>query len=367
MALIDYLEHSREPDGRGTDAAHPWGGHPAREIDPGLAEHFAQDLLDRLEGLPPPDDAPWLVPVDTTCALTAIGGGWGVYGVGVLGVDLGDGGRNRLELVLDPAWLDVDFRAQRSRVPWMLAGDAEWATLRLRDLLALDIPYDAVLRASLPPEPYIAPGDVSSWPPAASRSPMTPTTGTLGPAVVYTDQFGNPGEGYLTAGHVVPPHGQIPQVDLQPRGAAPVTLPVASSQVPGGLGTGLGHYLRGAVDAAIIDTAGLPLTGVGAAGAAGRMGAARRVGAGSPPSGFVTGYALWLATKTSAWSDCYTVASKGGSFAGPGDSGAAVLSGSDVIGIVVGGAATVPGCPSSMTYVQDIATISTALQCSVVP
>jgi hypothetical protein len=355
MPLIDYLEHSRGHD------------HAPRELDPGTVDHFAYDVLTRLEHLPPPEDAAWLVPTGSTCALTAIGDGWGVYGVGVLGVDMGDGGGNRLELVLDPAWLDVDFRARRSRVPWLLARDAEWARERMQRLLDLEIPYDAVLRASLPPEPYVATGDPSSWPPAAAGSPVAPTTGTLGPAVSYTDDHGNLAQGYLTAGHVAPPWGGAPHVDLTPRGAPPVTLPVFSSQVPGGLGTGLGQYFAGAVDAAIIDAAGSLVTGVGAAGAAGRGGPARRVGSGTSPNGSVAGYALWLATHTSAWSDCYTVATSGGGFAGPGDSGAAVLSGTDVIGIVVGGAAAVPGCPSSMSYVQDIATITTALHCSVIP
>ena len=54
-------------------------------------------------------------------------------------------------------------------------------------------------------------------------------------------------------------------------------------------------------------------------------------------------------------------------FSAKGDPGAAVVNSGEVIGIVVGSAGTVPGCPSTISYVQDIDTISGALGCAVIP
>jgi hypothetical protein len=69
----------------------------------------------------------------------------------------------------------------------------------------------------------------------------------------------------------------------------------------------------------------------------------------------VNGYAVWVATSSSAWKDCYTVATPGGAFSAAGDSGAAVVTtAGEVIGIVVGAAKAVGGCATALSYVQDI-------------
>jgi hypothetical protein len=158
-------------------------------------------------------------------------------------------------------------------------------------------------------------------------------------------------------------------------------MQVDRSRVPGGLGTQLGKYLNGAVDGALVSSGGNPVQGLGRAGAAGPLCAATRVGGtpsqkGSSQQGQVVGYAKWLATDNSAWGNCYTVVGEEltadgdtvpTAFAEPGDSGAAVLAGTTVLGIVVGGAQAVPGCASVLTYVQDIASLRRALQCQLIP
>src|SRR5688500_5010387 len=118
MALHDYLDVSASHDG---DFPTP----PATSATDGVhVEHYALSVLERLEHLPPPLAATHLWPADATCVLQAVSDHWGVYGVGVLGVDIGNGRFNHLELVLDPAWLDRDFRARRARRPWLLATEA---------------------------------------------------------------------------------------------------------------------------------------------------------------------------------------------------------------------------------------------------
>jgi hypothetical protein len=166
-------------------------------LDAGRVEEFARLVLRRVETTPP-----GLSPAtgDLTCLLSATGGQWGVYGVGVLnppaltaGARLyqEDLGPNRLELALDPAWLDHDFRSLRSRQPWLNAGEAEWAVEHFRNVFNIAIPPTAVLRASLPPVPYgPASGDPVYWPYVSG--PVTPEEGTLGPAVSYTDGAATP-------------------------------------------------------------------------------------------------------------------------------------------------------------------------------
>src|SRR4051794_7669450 len=113
MPLDDYLFRSPTADHR----HYPW----IRDLDPHEVSRFAQEVLDRVEHTPPTPSDYGHLPGDTACALMAVDDHWGVYGAGVLGVDPGDGGANRLELVLDPAWLDRDFRWRRARQPWLLA------------------------------------------------------------------------------------------------------------------------------------------------------------------------------------------------------------------------------------------------------
>jgi hypothetical protein len=75
----------------------------------------------------------------------------------------------------------------------------------------------------------------------------------------------------------------------------------------------------------------------------------------------VIGYLVWMATDTTAWRDCYAVATRGASFAEEGHSGSAVVTDDGVIGIVVGGAEAIQGSPSALTYVQDIDAIASEL------
>lgn len=340
-------------------------------------EGFARAVLRRVEATPPGSSP---IPSDMTCLLGATGGHWGVYGAGVLDPRAlnpdahlyQEGlGANRLELALDPAWLDHDFRNLDSGQPWLNAEEAEWAVEHLRAVLGIAIPPTAVLRASLPPLPYgPASGNPVYWP--AASGAVTPKEGTLGPAVRYNDRYGNGVEGFITAGHVAQP--QAPNhVDLRDSTGTIITAQVDRSRVPGGLGTQLGRYLDGAADGALVSSGGSPVRGLGPAGGAGPRCAVTRVG-GTPPQpgssqhGQVVGYAKWLATSQGAWGNCYTVTgSKLASFAGHGDSGAAVLAGNLVLGIVVGGAKAVAGCPTGLTYVQDIARLRRALRCSLIP
>jgi len=345
-------------------------GHGGLDVQ--WVEAFAQLVLRRVESSPPGTSP---IPGDLHCLIGATGGQWGVYGVGVLdpralsvdaGRDLADLSVNRLELSLDPAWLDHDFRNLDARQPWLNAHEAEWAVEHLRAALDIWIPPTAVLRASLPPRPY-APvsGDAVYWPPAASG--VRAEEGTLGPAVSYNDKFGNNVEGFITAGHVARPQGPN-QVDLHDSAGSVLTAQVDRSRVPGGLGTQLGRYLNGAVDGALVSSGGSPVQGLGRAGAAGPKCAATRIGGAPPQHGQVVGYAKWLATGAYAWGNCYTIVGSGlTAFAGPGDSGAAVVAGQTVLGIVVGGAAAVPGCPTVLTYVQDIAQLRRALRCKLIP
>jgi hypothetical protein len=82
----------------------------------------------------------------------------------------------------------------------------------------------------------------------------------------------------------------------------------------------------------------------------------------------VVGYAKWVATGHNAWGNCYTVAgTNNDAFSEPGDSGAAVLAGNTVLGIVLGAAAALPGCPAVLSYVQDIDRLRRALRCKLIP
>jgi hypothetical protein len=336
-------------------------------------EAFAHHVLTRIETSPP--DA-WTAPADLRCLLGTTGGQWGVYSVGVIdpralnGVSAPDGGpsANRLELSLDPTWLDRDFRNLNSRKPWLYASEAEWALDHLRAALRISVPPTAVLRASLPPTPYgLASGDKVSWPPAGGAA-VRPKPGLLGPAVKYKDPSGNQVEGFITAGHVAQPQGPN-QVDAWDSAGTLMTAQVDRSRMPGGLGTQLGRYLNGAVDGALVSAGGHAVQGLGPAGAAGPKCDVKRVGGTATPDGQVVGYAKWVATGNCAWGNCYTVvASDLSAFSEPGDSGAAVRAGHTVLGIVMGGAAPVAGCAhSGITYVQDIARLRRALRCTLIP
>jgi len=396
----DYLCYGDHAD-LWHDAGHRDPGDGTADDDPSYWQHvhdgsgglnltqvegFTRAVLRRVETSSPPGYLP--APGDMTCVLSATGGDWGVYGAGVLDPQAlnpdghlieEDLGPNRVELLLDPAWLDHDFRNLHSRQPWLNAQEAEWAVEHLRTVLDISIPPTAVLRASLPPIAYgPASGNPVYWPAVAGA--VKPEEGTLGPGVSYHDRSGNPVEGFITAGHVAQPKAPS-QVQLRDSTGAIITAHVDRSRLPGGLGTQLGRYLNGAVDGALVSSGGSPVKGLGRAGAAGPRCATARVGGsssaqGSSRSGQVVGYAKWLATGPGAWGNCYTVAgsnpaaaagSKLAAFAAAGDSGAAVLAGKAVIGIVVGGAAAVPGCPAVLTYVQDIARLRRALRCRPIP
>lgn len=385
---LEHLDHLRYGD-----HADIWRAAGPEYWEPGLAgpalgelhdghgglyahtvEAFARLVLQRIEAGPP--DRSWL-PADMECLLSTTDNNWGIYGVGVVApralnpdapLPQEELGENRLELQLDPAWLDRDFRNLGSRQPWLTAREAEWAAGHLREALRIQLPPTAVLRASLPPVPYgPASGDTVYWP--AASGPVTPEEGVLGPGVTYSDRSGLIVEGYITAGHVAQPS----QVELRDSNGALIPAQVDRSRLPGGLGTQLGAYLSGAVDGALVSSGGSPVRGLGPAGAAGPKCAANRVGGSLPPQGTtprgqVVGYARWLATGNSAWGNCYTVAGlQLRAFAGPGDSGAAVLAGRTVLGIVVGGAAAVAGCPAVLTYVQDIEPLLRVLRCKLIP
>ena len=209
---------------------------------------FAERVLKRLEALPP-DTAtgPAFVPHGAECAMSMVDDHWGIYGAGATSVDRMDGSYHAAQLLLDPAWLDHDLRAQEAREPWLFAEVAEWATSRLQTLLDLDFPPGTVLRASLPPQPTAAAsGDLSSWPAASVRGGQAVKDGTVGPPVRYTDLSGNPNaEGYLTAGHVAPPdpNPTLAWVDLAQPPAGSLTARVHGSTVPAGIGSGVAGTL----------------------------------------------------------------------------------------------------------------------------
>lgn len=364
MALEDYL-HRAEP--RWTPVDPPL---TATEVT-GFADSVRHGLGD-LPGDPAEhDDAP----DDMRCVLSAVGGGWGVYGAGATVIEGLPGRQHRLQLLLDPAWLDRDLREHDVREPWLLAEDAFWAREQLERLLSVAFPTGTVLRASLAPEPYsAASGDGSSWPAASSGSTLPKVSGTVGPPVNYIDAAGNPAQGFLTAGHVVPDPAW-PQVDIR-SSAGVVVVGVHQSLVPSTIPTGNGRMLTGDIDAAIIDSGATAVTGVGTSGGAGHSAAVNRITAGGGMSGSVVGYAAWIATRRGAWDRCYTVAAPGGGFSAKGDSGAAVVKPAsaalgttqdEVIGIVLGGAAAVPGCKTALTYVQDIDAITAGLTCTLIP
>lgn len=380
---FDYGEHAGFWSGKGGDDPEPGesgNGLDWHDIHDGYGglnisrvEEFARHVLTKVENSPPDM---WGAPADMRCLLGTTGGQWGVYGVGVLDPGALSGsavprdeslGANRLELSLDPSWLDYDFRNLNSRQPWLYASEAQWAVDHLRAALGISVPPTAVLRSSLPPVPYgPASGDEVYWPAAAPAS-RVPEEGRLGPAVRYNDRYGKNVEGFITAGHVARPQGPN-QVDVRDSVGALIKTQVDRSRMPGGIGTQLGRYLNGAVDGALVSAGGSAVQGLGPAGAAGPRCAATRIGGTATQHGQVVGYAKWLATGTSAWGNCYTIVGSGlTAFADPGDSGAAVLAGSTVLGIVVGGAAAVAGCPTVMTYVQDIARLRRALRCKLIP
>jgi hypothetical protein len=142
---------------------------------------------------------------------------------------------------------------------------------------------------------------------------------------------------------------------------------VHRSAVPAGIHPGLAAALAGAVDAAVIDAGGDPVSGLGPRGGAGHTAAVVSLVAGAGRAGEVVGYAVWVATADSAWRDCYMVAAPDGAFSEDGHSGAAVLKHGKVIGIVLGGAAAVAGCPAALSYVQDIDAITSRFGCMVIP
>lgn len=330
---------------------------------------FSERLLERLDQLPPdPADSPMLSAAP--CALSLVGSHWGVYGAGVTGIEVNGSDDFRLQMLLDPVWLDIDFREGGARQPWLLARDARWATRQLQGILDLPFPEDTVLRASLPPRPQtMASGDGSRWPSATTPSTEYPQTGTVGPPVSYTDAAGNAAVGYLTAGHVAPPRAPalgLANVDIQPAYGPALTVAVHASRVATGI-RGLSTTLAHAVDAAIIESGGSSVSGLGGRGSATQATPVERVVTGSNRTGEVIGYSRWIATATSAWRDCYLVAAPNGDFSEPGHSGAAVTNGSEVIGIVLGAAAAVPGCSTALSYVQDIDAITTTLNCTVIP
>jgi hypothetical protein len=367
MTLWDYM-YTPEPG---------WTPQPGQDPPAEAVVSFAERILRRLEDLPPDPTGSRIAPADTRCVLQTVGNHWGVYGAGAVGLneagleragcDPEGPGQFRYQILLDPAWLDLDFRATAAREPWLFAGEAEWAATRLRDLLDLSIPAQTVLRASLPPQPQsFGSGDRSAWPSGS----MLPVPGTVGPPVEYTDDTGSLAEGFLTAGHVVPPGSPAAgrtQVDIQPAAGAVSTVDVFRSSVPGPLGSGVGIALVGAIDAAIIESGGPAFPRLGPEGAAGHLAAVDRVVSGSTCAGEVVGFAVWVATPASAWRDCYLVAAPNGDFSVPGHSGAAVTKGNEIIGIVLGAAAAVPGCGSALSYVQDIAAITSEFNCSVIP
>jgi hypothetical protein len=384
---IERLNHLRYGDyaeiWRAAEAADPWrwpvGIQPTGLHDGygGLnslvVEAYTRAVLSRIEA---EDPRPETQPEDMRCLLATVGPGWGVYGAGVVapraltpgtGLYLEELGENRLEVLLDPAWLDHDFRNLRSRQPWLNAVEAEWAMEHLQAALGILLPETVILRASLPPAPHRpASGDVVSWYGALLQS--EPAQGTLGPAVAYGDASGRPVYGYLTAGHVAQPS----QVELRDSAGGRTVAQVDRFRLPGGLDSRPGRYLEGAVDGALVAAGDEPLPGLGAPGAAGPGCPVSRFGGSAPADqlvreGHVVGYAKWLATETSAWGNCYTVAgSNHAAFAQGGDSGAAVLAEQKVLGIVLGGAAAVPGCPTALTYVQDIDDLLATLRCALV-
>ncbi|GAA4755562.1 hypothetical protein GCM10023350_46340 [Nocardioides endophyticus] len=332
-----------------------WHPFAHRDVDPSTVDQVAHEVLHRIDDRPDPT-SPYL-PDGVRCVLD-VADGWGVYGVGATALEYRGESFFRHQLLLDPAWLDRDMRRLGSRSPVLTSDEAEWAAHALSTTLGIEVPHGTVLRATLPPSPNaVTSGDVTNW---SAAGASTPLTGRVGAPITYADNHGRSTPGFLTAGHVVPdPLGTV-NVD-QPGG--PVRLTIFKSEVPRGIGTSRAATLRGAIDGAILDATGVPTGSLGPQGGAGHTAPVSRVTTGSAGSGHVVGYAAWVATTGSSWCDCYMVSSPRGAFSEPGHSGAAVTSGAVVIGTVVGAAGTVAGCPSSISYVQDIDSVCAEFGC----
>ena len=311
---------------------------------------------------------------DLTCVVRLLRGDWGVYGVGAASLpkeSAEDRTRPGKYMLLHPLWFAVDSAAG---VPVRLealvpARDLEWATPRLEALLGIDL-ADYVLQASSVPRPLVASGDGVGH-------------GTLGPRVTWWEdkhgslvapdvQDGHQEEGFLTAAHAVGPKGTAVWVD-DGSSFHPGSVVKASDPAPYGQ-PGAGRAVQGDVDAALVSVPNQPAAGLGAAGEAVADDAVKKTGAATGHTdGVATAYLVWCGGPAGVWSDCYGIVLDAQQqqlytcFADHGDSGAGVLAGDSVIGMVVGSAMRVSGCPQTVTYVQDILTIEQTLRCVAVP
>jgi hypothetical protein len=150
-----------------------------------------------------------------------------------------------------------------------------------------------------------------------------------------------------------------------------VQASVFTTAVPSPLAAGTKP--KGSVDAAVIMTDPSPTQGIGPAGSGSPNDAVTKVGGAKASPGVIVGYDEWtVVSRGGLWKDNYSIEPTklrrtDPRFAVPSDSGAAVQTNGKVVGIVVGGANLVPGCSDSIIYVQDIDTICTDLNVSVLP
>src|SRR5690349_896093 len=98
MSLEDYLHDSHR--------------YPRFSVDDVV--EFSERLLRRLDELPP-DPADSEMSSAAPCALSLVGSHWGVYGAGVTGIEVAGSDDLRLQVLLDPVWLDIDFREGGAR------------------------------------------------------------------------------------------------------------------------------------------------------------------------------------------------------------------------------------------------------------
>ena len=260
-------------------------------------------------------------------------------------------------------WLDADFREQEILEPRILARQAPRAMRSLGRFLDIPEREDLMLVASLPPVAFTGSGDRVHWPNRAQARTGSPgNSGTLGPPVSFN---GGRDVGFLTAGHVAPVQLNTTYpatVDVEDGAGSLSNAPVPVSRVPVGFGTTSGRGLGGEADAAIVVTTPAPGSSGWHAGGAGHRSKVQRHGV--PVDGWVTSYLVWIGSSTGLWGDCYVVSRKNSQFSKKGDSGSAVLAGTEVIGIVVGGAPCVAGCNEYVSYVQDFDLIHRKLGCN---
>jgi hypothetical protein len=316
---------------------------------------------------------------DVTCLVRMIGGDWGVYGVGVVAPPTPYGQFRRV-LLLHPLWLAMDMAAVRPGVTFIEGERAEWARPRLEDLLNVHLD-EYLFQASTAPEPSLSAG-------AKTLFNNGMKFGTLGPCVTWWADpathlvvgAGSAGAmpeiGFLTAGHATdgilgstvevavggtPTRGIVDDI----KSAAPYPHPVAVGAAVGG------------TDAALLRFSGATIRGSGhGAGAAAATSVVTKDGAATKRTeGTTANYMVWCGGPQGIWSNCYGIVlspqqeTRYQMFSDMGDSGSGVTrhDTGEVIGIVVGRARTVSGCPQSVSYIQDIATIETGMQCAVLP